>query len=298
MSYSSIQRAIMHTKQMQKERKNMKIDKSKVIWDATSAQAEALKDKHVIGFTKYDGSDAMQGTLERIEPIKGNCLFYHFRVITKDGYMHKFRFILPDDSQLELVETTKEVLKQEPVVQNGEWTPKLGELVLVSQNPNAARFIRIFVSKYDDDITTVNPADMNEFMKGGRFSTIVYKNATIERIAGTNLAPPKADTLIVDFDMESFKPHRDRWITEKGAKVSYKIISVHSNCVQICNIETAKRFLTWEELAKNWLFDDGTENGTPCYRRHNEYSACRVKVKTVGYTCNRCKTKHGRVQFQ
>jgi len=261
---SNVQRALDHKQYVDKERKSMKIDKSKVIWDATSAQAEALRDKHVIGFTKYDGCDAVYGVLTRIEPTKGNTLLYHFQVRSSDGCTTKFRFIIPDESQLELVDVTKQAsctpVKQEPDT-IGVWKPQYGELVVITSYVSSSKpFIRIFVANNGNTVQVVAPKDMHRFMGGLVFDIVEYADVTMEKINGTNLAP--APKKRIPFDFESFQPYREKWVHEKGMSILCRIETFSDTGVYIAYVHREIEFLTYGALEQNWLFDDET----PCNR--------------------------------
>ena len=239
----------------------MKIDKSKVIWDATSQEVRSLIGKCVLGFSKYDGSDAKTGILDGID--KRDAMVYHFLVMhgmTK----RRVRFIAPYvETQLELKEATPHcVVPEQNVSVYGKnieaWEPKFGELVLVHYFKGS--YIRVFIRKESGGIVFVKPEGMKDFIDGKPdYGVMCWFGTTIEKINGTNLAPaPPKPKQHVPFDYESFKPHRERWIHNvKGMSYAYKIVSMHQTCVHTnYGLSNTDKFLSWQELADNWFFDD------------------------------------------
>ena len=228
----------------------MKIDKSKVIWDATSQEVRSLIGKSVIGFIKYDGSDAKVGILDGIDPHKN--VLYHFLVMN-GMTKRRVRFIAPYvETQLELKEATPHC----DVQNDSTWTPKFGELILVHYMSKT--FIRVFIRKESGGVVIVKPESMKDFMDGKpAYGVMVWYGIKIEPINGTIIAPAQTKTKQrVPFDYETFKPHRERWIHRTNS-VSYKIISLHKICVEIVSLTyTGDKCISWKELADNWFFDD------------------------------------------
>jgi len=230
----------------------MKIDKSKVIWDSTSQDVRSLIGKRVIGFIKYDGSDAKTGILDGID--KHDNVFYHFLVMN-GMTKRRVRFIAPYvETQLELKEATPHCDMQN----DSTWTPKFGELILVHYMTKT--FIRVFIRRESNGVVIVKPESMKDFMDGKPdYGVMCWFGITIERINGTNVAPPAPKPKHrVPFDYESFKPHRERWIHNvNGISYAYRIVSVHATCVHIMSaISSNEMLITWQQLADEWFFDD------------------------------------------
>jgi hypothetical protein len=60
---------------------------------------------------------------------------------------------------------------------------------------------------------------------------------------------------------DEFKPFRDKWIVDKFAD-AYRVVGFDRNCVWICRFEPDEiQIFSWEELALDWTFEDGTPCG-------------------------------------